>query len=71
MVKAQGEANKPVWDVIDTPPSNCLRGGKEGLIEPLDLSKLSNVQSMPAAYRTPYSVAYEFYSWSSATTGKT
>jgi putative spermidine/putrescine transport system substrate-binding protein len=62
MVKAQGEAKKPVWDVIDTPPSNCLRGGKEGLIEPLDLSKLPNVQSMPAAYRTPYSVAYEFYS---------
>lgn len=62
MVKAQGEAKKPVWDVIDTPPSNCLRGGKEGLIEPLDLSKLPNVQNMPAAYRTPYSVAYEFYS---------
>lgn len=62
MVKAQGEAKKPVWDVIDTPPSNCLRGGKEGLIEPLDLSKLPYVQSMPAAYRTPYSVAYEFYS---------
>ncbi|MHC8287016.1 ABC transporter substrate-binding protein [Pseudomonas sp. XS1P51] len=62
MVKAQGEAKKPIWDVIDTPPSNCLRGGKEGLIEPLDLSKLPNVQSMPAAYRTPYSVAYEFYS---------
>ncbi|SER49724.1 putative spermidine/putrescine transport system substrate-binding protein [Pseudomonas sp. NFACC02] len=62
MVKAQGEANKPVWDVIDTPPSNCVRGGNEGLIEPLDLSKMPNVQAMPAAYRTPYSVAYEFYS---------
>jgi putative spermidine/putrescine transport system substrate-binding protein len=62
MVKAQGEAGKPLWDVIDTPPSNCLRGGREGLIEPLDLSKLPNVQSMPEAYRTPYSVAYEFYS---------
>ncbi|HAA39763.1 MAG TPA: ABC transporter substrate-binding protein, partial [Pseudomonas sp.] len=52
----------PLWDVIDTPPSNCLRGGSEGLIEPLDLSKLPNVKSMPEAYRTPYSVAYEFYS---------
>jgi putative spermidine/putrescine transport system substrate-binding protein len=62
MVKAQGEAKKTLWDVIDTPPSNCLRGGKEGLIEPLDLSKLPNVRNMPAAYRTPYSVAYEFYS---------
>jgi hypothetical protein len=28
MVKAQGESKKPVWDVIDTPPSNCLRGGR-------------------------------------------
>jgi putative spermidine/putrescine transport system substrate-binding protein len=62
MIKAQGEAKKPVWDVIDTPPSNCVRGGNEGLIEKLDFSKLPNAQSMPAAYRTPYSVAYEFYS---------
>ncbi|MEQ7917597.1 ABC transporter substrate-binding protein [Xanthomonas sp. WHRI 1810A] len=62
MVKAQGAAGKPVWDVIDTPPSNCIRGGNEGLIEKLDLSKMPNVQAMPEAYRTPYSVAYEFYS---------
>jgi len=62
MIKAQGAAGKPLWDVIDTPPSNCVRGGNEGLIEPLDLSKIPNAQSMPAAYRTPYSVAYEFYS---------
>ncbi len=62
MVKAQGETGKPVWDVIDTPPSNCIRGGREGLIEPLDLAKMPNVKGMPEAYRTPYSVAYEFYS---------
>ena len=62
LVKAQGDAGKPVWDVIDTPPSNCLRGGREGLIEPLDLAKIPNAAKMPAAYRTPYSVAYEFYS---------
>lgn len=62
MVKAQGEAKKPLWDVIDTPTSNCIRGGKEGLIEPLDLSMIPNAQGMPAAYRTPWSVAYEFYS---------
>ncbi|HKS12046.1 MAG TPA: ABC transporter substrate-binding protein [Pseudomonas sp.] len=62
LVKAQGEAGKPVWDVIDTPPSNCLRGGREGLIEPLDLAQIPNAAKMPEAYRTPYSVAYEFYS---------
>lgn len=62
LVKAQGDAGKPVWDVIDTPPSNCLRGGREGLIEPLDLAKIPNAAKMPDAYRTPYSVAYEFYS---------
>lgn len=62
MVKAQGETGKPVWDVIDTPPSNCIRGGREGLVEPLDLAKMPNVKGMPEAYRTPYSVAYEFYS---------
>src|SRR5690606_33934873 len=42
MVKAQGETKKPLWDVIDTPTANCIRGGKEGLIEPLDLSKMPN-----------------------------
>ncbi len=62
LVKAQGDAGKPVWDVIDTPPSNCLRGGREGLIEPLDLARIPNAAKMPEAYRTPYSVAYEFYS---------
>jgi spermidine/putrescine-binding protein len=35
-VKAQGATGKPIWDVIDTPTSNCLRGGREGLIEKLD-----------------------------------
>ena len=62
MIKTQGETGKPIWDVIDTPPSNCLRGGKAGLIEPLDFSKIPNAEAMPKAYRTPYSVAYEFYS---------
>jgi len=61
-VKAQGATGKPIWDVIDTPTSNCLRGGREGLIEKLDFSKMPNAASIPEKYRTPYSVAYEFYS---------
>jgi putative spermidine/putrescine transport system substrate-binding protein len=61
-IKAQAAAGKPIWDVIDTPTSNCLRGGQEGLVEKLDFSKLPNAAAMPAKYRTPYSVAYEFYS---------
>ncbi|WP_118182702.1 ABC transporter substrate-binding protein [Paraburkholderia phosphatilytica] len=61
-IKAQASAGKPIWDVIDTPTSNCLRGGKEGLVEKLDFSKLPNAASIPAEYRTPYSAAYEFYS---------
>ncbi len=62
MIKTQGETKQPIWDVVDTPPANCVRGGKEGLIETLDFSKIPNAASMPAAYKTPYSVAYEFYS---------
>lgn len=62
IVKAQAEAGKTVWDVIDTPTSNCIRGGREGLIEPLDMSKLPNAQSIPEQYRTQWSVPYEFYS---------
>lgn len=61
-IKAQAASGKPIWDVIDTPASNCLRGGQEGLVEKLDFSKLPNAAAMPAKYRTPYSVAYEFYS---------
>lgn len=61
-IKAQASAGKPIWDVIDTPTSNCLRGGREGLVEKLDFSKIPNAAAMPAAYRTPYSAAYEFYS---------
>ena len=62
MIKTQGETGKPVWDVVDTPTVNCLRGGKAGLIETLDYGKLPNAKPMPAAYKSPYSVAYEFYS---------
>ncbi|SIO57064.1 putative spermidine/putrescine transport system substrate-binding protein [Paraburkholderia phenazinium] len=61
-IKAQAAAGKPIWDVVDTPASNCLRGGKEGLIEKLDFSKIPNAASIPEKYRTPYSAAYEFYS---------
>lgn len=61
-IKAQGATGKPIWDVIDTPTVNCIRGGKDGLIEKLDFSKLPNAATMQAEYRTPYSVAYEFYS---------
>jgi len=61
-IKAQGATGKPIWDVVDTPTSNCLRGGREGLLEKLDFSKLPNAAAMPEQYRTPYSVAYEFYS---------
>ncbi|AQH05506.1 ABC transporter substrate-binding protein (plasmid) [Burkholderia sp. KK1] len=61
-IKAQGATGKPIWDVVDTPTSNCLRGGRDGLLEKLDFSKMPNAASMPETYRTPYSVAYEFYS---------
>ena len=61
-IKAQAATGKPIWDVVDTPTSNCLRGGHEGLLEKLDFSKIPNAASMPEKYRTPYSVAYEFYS---------
>src|SRR4029453_3932831 len=33
-----------------------------GLLEKLDFSKLPNGAAMPEAYRSPYSVANEFYS---------
>jgi putative spermidine/putrescine transport system substrate-binding protein len=47
---------------VDTPTGYCLRGGEQGLIEKLDFSKIPNAAAMPEAYRSPYSVSYEFYS---------
>ncbi|MGO7164734.1 ABC transporter substrate-binding protein, partial [Rhizobium johnstonii] len=41
---------------------DCIRGGQQGMIEPLDFSKIPNAEIMPAEYKSAYSVAYEFYS---------
>ncbi len=62
MIRTQGATGQPIWDVVDTPTFNCIRGGEQGLIEPLDFSRIPNAESMPDGYKTPYSVAYEFYS---------
>jgi putative spermidine/putrescine transport system substrate-binding protein len=62
VIKTQTASGKPVWDVIDTPTKDCVRGGEQGMIEKLDYSKIPNAEKMPASYKTPYSVAYEFYS---------
>src|SRR6266480_3256002 len=61
-IKSQVAGGKPTWDVVDVPTGYCLRGGEQGLLEKLDFSKLPNGAAMPEAYRSPYSVAYEFYS---------
>ncbi len=62
VIKTQTASGKVIWDVIDTPPKDCIRGGEQGMIEKLDFSKLPNAEKMPAEYKSPYSVAYEFYS---------
>jgi putative spermidine/putrescine transport system substrate-binding protein len=61
-IKTQGSTGKVTWDVVDTPTVNCIRGGEQNLIEKLDFSKIPNAAGMPSSYKTPYSVAYEFYS---------
>lgn len=62
VLKTQTATGKPVWDVVDTPTKDCTRGGEQGMIEKLDFSRIPNAAAMPAAYKTPYSVSYEFYS---------
>ncbi|MEY9878944.1 spermidine/putrescine-binding protein [Bradyrhizobium sp. USDA 328] len=61
-IKTQVGSGKPIWDVVDTPTGYCLRGGEQGLIEKLDFSRIPNAAAMPEAYRSPYSISYEFYS---------
>ncbi|MER9189704.1 polyamine ABC transporter substrate-binding protein [Mesorhizobium australicum] len=62
VIKTQTATGKPIWDVIDTPTQDCIRGGQQGMIETLDFSKIPNAEKMPAEYKSRYSVAYEFYS---------
>src|SRR3954466_14711798 len=38
-IKTQVGSGKPIWDVVDTPTGNCLRGGEQGLIGKPDLTK--------------------------------
>lgn len=62
VLKTQTATGKPVWDVIDTPTKDCIRGGEQGMIEKLDFAKIPNAADIPDAYKTPFSVSYEFYS---------
>ena len=62
MIRIQGTTGQVVWDVVDTARFNCIKGGEQNLIEPLDFSRIPNAASMPEEYKTPYSVAYGFYS---------
>lgn len=62
VIKTQGATGAPTWDVVDTTTQDCLRGGAQGLIEKLDFAQVPNAAAMPDSYKSPYSVAYEFYS---------
>lgn len=62
VIKTQGATGAPTWDVVDTTTQDCLRGGAQGLIEKLDFAQVPNAAKMPDDYKSPYSVAYEFYS---------
>ena len=62
LMRSQVASGKPIWDVVDVATGFCLRGGEQGIVEKLDFGKMPNAAAMPAEYRSPYSVAYEFYS---------
>ena len=62
VIRTQAATGKPTWDVVDTPTQDCVRGGKAGFLETLDFSQIPNAAVIPAGYKTPYSVPYEFYS---------
>lgn len=62
VIRTQAATGKPIWDVIDTPTKDCIRGGEQGFIEKLDFTQIPNAADLPDDYKSPYSVAYEFYS---------
>lgn len=61
-IRTQTATGKAFWDVVDMPAKDCARGGQRGMIAPLDYAALPNARDLPDAYKTPWSVAYEFYS---------
>ena len=61
-IKTQVPSGKPTWAVVEVPTGYSLDGGEQGGIKELDFAKLPNAAAMPENYRSPYSVAYEFYS---------
>lgn len=44
VIKTQTATGKPIWDVVDTPTKDCVRGDEQGMIEPLDFSKIPSAQ---------------------------
>ena len=62
MIKTQGMTGRVVWDVVDTPPYNCIRAGEQGLVEKLDYARLPAAGDISKDTRTDYSVPYEKYS---------
>lgn len=60
-LKAQVASGKPIWDVVDFSAGYCARGVSEGLLEPLDYSKIPNATSVPAAFKDTHSVGLSAY----------
>jgi putative spermidine/putrescine transport system substrate-binding protein len=60
-LKAQVASGRPIWDVVDFSAGYCARGVIEGLLEPLDYTKIPNAASVPAAFKDEHSVGLSAY----------
>lgn len=61
VLKAQVASGKPIWDVVDFSAGYCARGVTEGLLEPLDYSKIPNAAGVPDAFKNEHSVGLSAY----------
>lgn len=62
-LKAMIRNNKVEWDVVDADSDFAVRGGKQGLLEPLDFSVIDKTNLTPSL-NTKYSVGAEIYTYS-------
>jgi putative spermidine/putrescine transport system substrate-binding protein len=56
-VRVQVQGGKPKWDVLSLPIGECAAAAREGLLEPLDFSVITNAAALPAYMNTKFYTA--------------
>ncbi len=56
-IKTMVEAGKVEWDLTDVDGASVWRGGEQGFLETLDMSRIPNAAALKPGWVTPYGIA--------------